>query len=236
MGSISRAPPAEVAASSTKQPRSGRSTHCATAGTRLANPPTTNWPGRSPVGNALGASCSPSSNLAQNQDDRVFAHYGIDLTGLFPVNGNSIDGNFSPFPRVACVARRPPLNAAWRHAVTRFWLLGVSHRPLKVPKLDSDYFDDERNRASTSPCRLDEGDQRLRALGERGRGSNQLMEWSTGDGAWAGAIRMPYFSVALEQRSDGSSWNDNQPCSRAGTTKSLVAPMRNGSSRCRFSQ
>jgi hypothetical protein len=70
---------AATAASSTAAPCPGLSTHCITVVlSTLANH---NYPADRLQGARVAALCTPPSNLMQNQDVQVFAHYAINTTG-----------------------------------------------------------------------------------------------------------------------------------------------------------
>jgi hypothetical protein len=49
-----------------------------------STPANHNYPADRLPGARVAASCKPPSNLVQNQDDRVFAHYGMKMRLLFP--------------------------------------------------------------------------------------------------------------------------------------------------------
>jgi hypothetical protein len=45
----------------------------------LSTPANHNYPAARFPEARVAASCTPPSNLVENQDDRVFAHYGVEL-------------------------------------------------------------------------------------------------------------------------------------------------------------
>jgi hypothetical protein len=90
-GSFPEHATAATSASSTTVPCSGRSAPCVTAvasrtpmlaGRLVITPANTDGSADRLPGARVAASCTPPSNLVQNQDDQVFAHYAVTVDGV----------------------------------------------------------------------------------------------------------------------------------------------------------